>query len=202
MSFLGKLLFGQSGAGPAIGLFNKLSMQQGQMLNRAVGFQQLGLNALQGGFDQARTGIKQSSGAAKQESRDIAAQALGSASNSAVGRGLFNTSTFDAANRGIGSDLMRSLAHIDAMTSQNLGQLQTAQAGSLAAGYGRMGDLFSQFGQSQNQLGSSLLPYVGQGSQGILGPLLNMGGMALGMGAFGGAPSGGFDPWASSQRRL
>jgi len=174
------LLLGTSGAGPAINLFNKLSQQQQQMLNRAVGFQQLGMNSLQRGFDSSRTAAKQASGVAKQESRDIATQALVGAQNSAVSRGLFNTSTFDAANRGIGADLMRHLASIDAMTSQQLGGIDAAQAGSMAAGYGQMGNLFSQFGQNQAQMGMGLMGIVGQPTQGILGPLLNMGGMALG----------------------
>lgn len=181
---VGNLLFGQSGAGPAINLFNKLSQQQQQMLNRSVGFQQLGINALQRGYGQARAGVNQASGAAKQESRDIATAALGSAQNSAVSRGLFNTSTYDAVNRGIGSDLMRHLASIDAMTGQQLGALDTAQAGGLAAGYGQMGNLFQQFGAQQTALGGGLMGIVGQPTPGILGPLLQGAGMGLGMGAF------------------
>lgn len=188
---LGNLLFGQSGAGPSLALFNKLSMQQQQMLNKAVGFQQLGINGLQGGFDQARTATTQASGVAKQQSRDIATSALGAAQNSAVSRGLGNTSTFDAVNRGIGSDLMRHLAGIDAMTSQQLGGLDIQQAGAKAAAYGQMGNLYSQFGQSQNALGSQLMGIVGQNRPGILGPLLSMAGMAMGAGGGGGGGYGG-----------
>lgn len=179
---LGGLLMGQSGAGPAINLFNKLSLQQQQMMNKSAGFQQLGINALQRGYGQARTAATQAGGQAKQESRDIATQALGGAQNSAVSRGLFNTSTFDAASRGIGSDLMRHLASIDAMTSQQLGNIDMAQAGGLAAGYGQMGSLFGQYAQQQNQMGMGLMGVVGQPTQGILGPLLQMGGMAMGGG--------------------
>lgn len=176
------LLLGTSGVGPSINLFNKLSAQQQQMLNRAVGLQQLGINGLQGGFDKARTAATQAAGAAKQQSRDMATQALGATKNSAIGRGLFNTSTFDAANRGIGSDLMRHLASIDAMTSQQLGALDTAQAGAQAAGYGQMGNLYTQFGQNQAALAGPLFGAIGQGTPGILGPLLGMGGMAIAMG--------------------
>jgi len=179
---LGGLLMGQSGAGAQMGLFNKLSAQQQQMLNKAVGFQQLGMNGIQGGFDQARTGVKQASGVAKQQSRDIATSALGATQNSAVGRGLMNTSTFDAANRGIGSDLMRHLASIDAMTSGQLGQLDTQQAGAMAAGYSQLGNLYTQFGQNQNALAQPLMQTLGQGTPGLLGPLLQIGGMAMGMG--------------------
>lgn len=189
--FLGNLLFGQSGAGPAINLFNKLSMQQQQMLNKSVGFQQLGINGLQQGFQGARTAATQASGVAKQESRDIATQALGSASNSAVSRGLYNTSTFDAASRGIGADLMRHLASIDAMTSQQLGQIDMSQAGSMAAGYGQMGNLYQQFAQQQNQMGMGLMGIVGQQQQGILGPLLGAAGTYFGLQGMGGGGGGG-----------
>lgn len=174
------LMLGTSGVGPSLALFNKLSAQQQMMLNKAVGYQQLGMNGLATGFNQARTATQQQAGVAKQQSRDIATQALGSAQGSAVSRGLTNTSTFDAANRGIGSDLMRHLASIDAMTSQQLGQIDMSQAVAMAAGYGQMGNLFTQFGQNQNALAAPLFGVMGQGTPGILGPLLQVGGMMAG----------------------
>lgn len=182
---LGHLLFGQSGAGASINLFNKLSMQQQQMLNQAVGFQQLGINQLGGAFDQASKAATQQAGAAKQESRDIATSALGASQNSAIGRGLFNTSTFDAVNRGIGSDLMRHLSMIDAMAGQQQGQIAMARGNALNQAYGQMGGLYSAFGQNQAALAQPLFGVVGQGQPGILGPLIGAAGTYFGLQSHG-----------------
>lgn len=188
-------LFGAKQTGPnfsqAINLFNTLSLQQQQMLNKAVAFNQLGINKLSGAFDRARTGVKQSAGVSKQGVREQSTQALAGAQNSAVSRGLYNTSTFDAASRGIGSDLAKHLAWIDSQESNALGQLDTAQAGAEAAGYGHLGSLFSQFGANQAALAGPLFQgMVGAGAKGGS----KGGGLGDVLGAVGGIASIFSDP--------
>ena len=198
--FLGDLLFGKSGIGPSINLFNKLSLQQQQMLNKAVGFQQLGLNQIGGAYGQARAAVQQSKGAAKTEARDAGTQAYGATANSAVSRGLTNTSSLDAANRGIGSDLAKHMAWIDAQAGQALGSLDIAQAGQLNQGYGQMGNLYTMFGQQNAAMAGPLMQQLAQGQPGILGPLLGAAGTYFGMqgmGGGGGAAAGGISPGAA-----
>jgi hypothetical protein len=190
-SDLGGTLMGQSGIGPSISLFNKLSLQQQQMLNKALGMQQLGINQIQGGFDAARKGVNQAKGAAKTEAKDSGAQAYGAAANSAVSRGLTNTSSLDAVNRGIGSDLAKHMAWIDAQAGQQLGALDVGQAQALNQGYGQMGQLYSQFGQQNAALAGPLMQQLAQGQPGILGPLLGAAGTYFGLAGMGGGAGAG-----------
>ncbi len=171
-------LFGKSGLGPSINLFNRLSLQQQQMLNNAVGLGQLGINKVGASFDKARVGVQQAKGAAKTEARDVATQAAGAASNAAVSRGITNTSTVPAISRGIGSDLAKHIAWIDAKSAEALGGLDVAEGQATSAGYNNLGQLFTQFGQSNAMLASPIMQQLAQGQPGILGPLLNFGGMA------------------------
>lgn len=173
------VLFGQSGVGPSIKLFNQLSLQQSQMLNNALGLQSLGLNRVGASFDKARTGINQAKGVAQTEAKDMATQAAGAASNSNVSRGITNTSTVPAISRGIGSDLAKHLAWIDANASQALGGLDVAQGQALNQGYQNMGQLFTQFGQNNAALAGPLMAQIAAGQPGILGPLLNAGATGL-----------------------
>lgn len=178
---VGKVLFGQSGVGPSINLFNKLSLQQQQMLNNAVGLGQLGINQIQGGFDKARTAVTQAKGVATTDAKDAATQAYGATANSAVSRGLTNTSTLDAANRGVGSDLAKHIAWIDANAGQQTGALDIGQANAMNQGYQGLGQLYTQFGQNNAALAGPLMAQIGQGQPGILGPLLQTGGMMAAM---------------------
>lgn len=183
-------LFGPKQTGPnfgqAINLFNTLSQQQHQMLNKAVAFNQLGINKIAGGFGTAKTGVKQAAGATRQAARDQAQKSMASAQSSAISRGIYNTSTFDAANRGIGSDLAKHLAWIDAQESGTIGGLETAQAGAEASGYAHIGQLFNQFGANQAAMAGPLFQGMTQaGAQGTK----KGGGLGDILGAIGGIAS-------------
>lgn len=167
------------GLKPSYSLFNKISQQQQFANNKAAGYQTLGLNALARGFGNARTGVKQGSGVAKGEARDVAEQQQGAVQNSLVGRGLYGTNALESASRGIGSDLAKHLAWIDASTSDALGGIDMAEASALNQGYGGLASLATGFGEQQTALGGMLFPTLGN-QQGLLGPLLGVAGKAIG----------------------
>lgn len=179
---LNKLLFGTSGAGPSVNLFNQLSLQQQQMLNQALGLAQVGYGQIAGGFAGARSAAKQAKGEAKADVRSAATQTGAAVTNSAVSRGTSGVSTSEAALRGVGSDLARHLAWIDTRAGDVLGDIDIQEAMAKMQGLNLQGNLFTQFGAQNADLARSLFPVVGQGSPGILGPVLGAAGMAGGFG--------------------
>lgn len=174
---LQSLLLGP-GLGPTYAHFNKISALQQFQANKANAYQTMGLNALARGFGKAKTAVSQGAGVAKQSVQDVAQKTGAAAQENRIGRGLYGTNALESANRGIGSDLAKHLAWIDAQAGEALGGLETEEASAMAHGYGGLASLAQGFGEQQTALGASLFPYLQQ--QGLLGPLLGIGGQILG----------------------
>lgn len=160
---LGGLLGGLfAGKGPnldaATGLYNQLAQNQQQNYIKAQGFQNLGLQALMQGYGTAAKGISAGASSAKMDANAVGQQAQAANQQSAVNRGVYNTSTFDMGSRGISSDLARHLAAIDTATQQAQGQLETQKAGAVANSYAGMAGLASN---SSNQQASLFGPMAG-----------------------------------------
>jgi hypothetical protein len=105
-----------------------------------------GESALLGGFSQAQRQIAGGGTAARQTLRTGAAQSSAAMQQSMAGRGLYGTTAFDNAQRGISSDLSRSLAGVDEAISQRLAGLSMQRGQSLAGFYSQATS------QRQNQM--------------------------------------------------
>lgn len=191
-SGLGGLLGGiAAGPGPnidaAVNLYNQLSAGQQAQYLKAQGFQNLGLQALMRGFGTAQKGIQAGASSSKMDLNAQGQQAQAANQQSAINRGVYNTSTFDMGARGISSDLARHMAAIDAQTQQALGGLETQKAGAIAGSYAGMAGLASNLSNQQAALWGPMAGLYGdmfkaqtQGHQQAAG----------GLGALGGALGG------------
>lgn len=164
---LGGLLGGLlAGKGPnldaATSLYNQLAQSQQQNYIKAQGFQNLGLQALMKGYGTASKGIAAGGASAKTDARAVGDQAQAANQQSAINRGVYNTSTFDMGSRGISSDLARHLAAIDAATQQAQGGLEMQKAGAVANSYAGMAGLASNSSNQQANLFGPMAGLYGQ----------------------------------------
>lgn len=170
---------------PATSLFNQVSQGQAQQNIKAQGFQNLGLQALMQGFDKAGKGIQAGASSAKMDANAAGQQAQAANQQSAINRGVYNTSVYDMGSRGVSSDLARHLASIDAATQQAMGQLETQKAGAIAGSYAGSAGLASNLSAQQTALANPMFGSYGQffGAQannhGAFGGLMSLLGGAL-----------------------
>jgi hypothetical protein len=153
---------------------------------KAMAFQNAGLQAIKGSYATAKQGVTSGASSAKMELGAQGQQAQAANQQSAMNRGVYNTSTFDMGARGISSDLARHLAMIDASTQQTLGQLDVGQGQATAQGYAGLAGLASNLSNQQTQLAGPMFGLYGDlfkaqsQNHGLAGGLLGLAGAAIG----------------------
>ena len=183
-------------------IFKQLQNQQSGQYAQALQYQKQLLKTIQGGYGQALGTLGQYGASSKQAALDRGTQQTGAAQSSLVGRGLFNTTTLDNAQRGINSDTQRALGAIDQTVAGMRSGLEVGKAGAEAQAYGGLSGLFQNHSAAQTQLGEALVQALIAGRKqkhhsglgGFLGGLLGFvgsGGNPLGglAGLFGGGGS-------------
>jgi hypothetical protein len=143
-------------------LFNQLSQGQQQQYLKAQGFQNLGLQSLMKGYGAASKGIAAGASSSKMDANAVGQQAQAANQQSAINRGVYNTSTFDMGSRGISSDLARHLASIDAATQQAQGALDVSKANAIAGSYAGSAGLASNLSNQQASLFGPMAGAYGQ----------------------------------------
>ncbi len=88
---------------------------------------------------------------AKREAEQTSNAAMGAGDDSAIGRGLYNSSYLDTMHRGILSDLNQTKAGIDEQTAAQMAGILQGKAGAITQlGLGHAGSINQyQFGQGQ-----------------------------------------------------
>jgi hypothetical protein len=119
-------------------------MQALQAQNYALALQQArgGLASINQGYDKAINAAGVGGAQAKRDVLNMQKANLGAASQSAINRGLYNSSTLDTANRGVYSDAMRQMSDVNNALAQNMSNLQMARANALFGAKSNIANLF------------------------------------------------------------
>ena len=105
------------------------------------------------GFDQAKQNLSLAGSTARQTLRTEAQQTGARMQQSMMSRGLYGTTAFDNAQRGISSDLSRSLASVDENIGQMMAGLATQRGMATAQAQQNLGQFYSQAtSQRQSQV--------------------------------------------------
>jgi hypothetical protein len=138
-----------------LGIYQNLGQQQLGMMGTAIGQGQAAKQAITQGYGNA---IAKVAGAGQSAKSDVLANQTGQlagAQQSLVSRGLGNTTTLDAAGRGIHYDTNRSLAAIDEAIGQMRAGLEVGRGQALAGAEQNIGNLWQGFNAANQKLGLS-----------------------------------------------
>jgi hypothetical protein len=182
-------------------LFAQGKKDQDWMYGQARQQQEMILPTLQKGFASANKFADMYGRSARQGAYDQSKQLSGQMQQSMTQRGLYNTTAFDNASRGISSDLSRTLIGIDESVAGMRGQLAQAQASAEAGAYGAMSGFYQNWASANTGL---LAAQAGtqanvqfQDPNAWAGSLTQLGGTLLGYGIkYGGG--GGYDNGTSA----
>ena len=133
-------------------LFAQAKKDQDWMYGQARQQQAMVLPTLQKGFASANKFADMYGRSAKQGAYDQSKQLSGQMQQSMTQRGLYNTTAFDNASRGISSDLSRTLMGIDESVAGMKGQLAQAQAATEAGAYGAMSGFYQNYAGANTAL--------------------------------------------------
>jgi hypothetical protein len=133
-------------------LFAQAKKDQDWMYGQARQQQAMVLPTLQKGFASANKFADMYGRSARQGAYDQSKQMSGAMQQSMTQRGLYNTTAFDNASRGISSDLSRTLMGIDESVAGMKGQLAQAQASAEAGAYGAMSGFYQNYAGANTAL--------------------------------------------------
>lgn len=144
-----------------------------------------GLNAIKPAYAAARGNVQVGKANSIQNAVDRGAQTQANAQQSLVGRGLYNSTVYDNATRGISSQVTRDIADVEQSYAQLLAQLDigegqaTTQAQQFMSGtYGQQAQGVTGLKLGQAQIQASLYEDPDQ----WLNDLLGIAGTAVGVG--------------------
>ena len=111
------------------------------------------IGSIGAGFQEAKQNLSMAGSTARQGLRTGAAQTGARMQQSMVSRGLYGTTAYDNAQRGISSDLSRSLASVDENIGQMMSGLATQRGMATAQAQQNLGQFYGQAtSQRQNQV--------------------------------------------------
>lgn len=180
-------LYGKDYSGEQKALWNKaigsLSAPHGAAqvsLSRA-------LASINKGYSNAESAITQQGAVATKALLDREKQNLASAKQSAMNRGIYSSTVYDAMNRGVNADTNSALADLNAQLALLGSNVRIGQGQAQAGAYGQMAGLEQNYMQMLASLGAGKAANVEQGYQGgYMDDILGMLGMGFGSGGFGG----------------
>ena len=141
----------------ALGLWGELQGQQGTAYDAAGGYLKQGLGSINKGYGSAYKGLAGAGQTAKTNILQQGKQQLAGSQQSLASRGLYNTTAFDAAQRGIHADTSRALASVDESIGNMLANLQIGQGQAQAGAYGALSGLEqSRYGSLANLYGGKI----------------------------------------------
>lgn len=170
-------------------LYGKAKKEQGWLYGQAMQQQKAVLPTIQKGYAKANKFAEMYGQTAKQSAYDQSKQAGSAMQQSMMQRGLYNTTLFDNAQRGISSDLSRTLMSIDESVAGMKGQLATSQAAAEAGAYGGMSGFYQNYAAANTGLLGAMAGSVGnlqyQDPNAWAGSLAGIGGTLMGFGMMG-----------------
>lgn len=182
---------GKKQYGQMMSVYQKAQSNQALQFARAQGEQKKALGAIKTGFGAARANTGQVFRQARVGAQELGQQGLAASQQGMVDRGLYNTTVFDNAQRGVNADITRSLAEIDAAYAQGIAGLDVGEGQAVAGVHQGMAGLY----QNQSAQSTALSGDIAQAIANVqyedpnawLKQLLGIGGMAAGF-AIGGPP--------------
>ena len=135
-----------------MGLYKQAQGKQDWLYGQAMQQQQQILPTLQKGYAKANKFAEMYGKSARQSAFDQSKQAGGAMQQSMMQRGLYNTTAFDNAQRGISADLSRTLMGIDESVAGMKGQLATQQAAAEAGAMGAMSGFYQNYAGANTAL--------------------------------------------------
>ena len=172
-------------------LYGQAKKDQDWLYGAARQQQAMVLPTLQKGFEKANKFADMYGKSAKQGAYDQSKQMGSAMQQSMTQRGLYNTTAFDNAQRGISSDLSRTLMGIDESVAGMKGQLASQQAAAEAGAYGAMSGFYQNYAGANTQLLGAQAGAMGnvqfQDPNAWAGSLTQLGGTLLGYGMTYGA---------------
>jgi uncharacterized protein YcgL (UPF0745 family) len=172
-------------------LYGQAKKDQDWLYGAARQQQAMVLPTLQKGFEKANKFADMYGKTAKQGAYDQSKQMGSAMQQSMTQRGLYNTTAFDNAQRGISSDLSRTLMGIDESVAGMKGQLASQQAAAEAGAYGAMSGFYQNYAGANTQLLGAQAGAMGnvqfQDPNAWAGSLTQLGGTLLGYGMTYGA---------------
>jgi hypothetical protein len=172
-------------------LYGKAKNEQGWLYGQALQQQKAMLPTIQKGYAKANKFAEMYGQTARQGAMDQSKQAGSAMQQSMMQRGLYNTTAFDNASRGISADLTRTLMGIDESVAGMKGQLATSQAQAEAGAMGAMSGFYQNYASANTNLLGSMAGAVGnvqyQDPNAWLGSLTGLGGTLMGYGMTYGA---------------
>lgn len=201
---LGGALFGKEDPGKAqfkqmMKLYGKAKKEQGWLYGQALQQQKAVLPTIQKGYAKANKFAEMYGQTARQGAMDQSKQAGSAMQQSMTQRGLYNTTAFDNASRGISADLTRTLMGIDESVAGMKGQLATSQAQAETGAMGAMSGFYQNYASANTNLLGSMAGAVGnvqyQDPNAWLGSLTGLGGTLMGYGMTYGANKGSNIPY-------
>jgi hypothetical protein len=180
-------------------LYGKAKTEQGWLYGQALQQQKAMLPTIQKGYAKANKFAEMYGQTARQGAMDQSKQAGSAMQQSMMQRGLYNTTAFDNASRGISADLTRTLMGIDESVAGMKGQLATSQAQAEAGAMGAMSGFYQNYASANTNLLGSMAGAVGnvqyQDPNAWLGSLTGLGGTLMGYGMTYGANKGSNIPY-------
>ena len=180
-------------------LYGKAKNEQGWLYGQALQQQKAMLPTIQKGYAKANKFADMYGQTARQGAMDQSKQAGSAMQQSMMQRGLYNTTAFDNASRGISADLTRTLMGIDESVAGMKGQLATSQAQAEAGAMGAMSGFYQNYASANTNLLGSMAGAVGnvqyQDPNAWLGSLTGLGGTLMGYGMTYGANKGSNIPY-------
>lgn len=135
----------------ALGQSHTLEGLLGQQYGVAGGYLQNALKSINTGYSGARASLGTAGQTAKTDILRQGDQQLAGAQQSLTSRGLYNTTAFDAASRGIHADTSRAFSTVDENIASMLANLQVGEGQAQAGAYGALSGLAQgQYGAQAN----------------------------------------------------
>jgi hypothetical protein len=137
----------------AMGIYGDFMKDPNYSPLRGESMFQNAIGSIGAGFQEAKQNLSMAGSTARQGLRTGAAQTGARMQQSMVSRGLYGTTAYDNAQRGISSDLSRSLASVDENIGQMMAGLATQRGMATAQAQQNLGQFYSQAtSQRQNQV--------------------------------------------------
>jgi hypothetical protein len=120
---------------------------------RGAGMFESAIGSIGTGFEEAKGNLSLAGTTARQGLQTRAAQTGSRMQQSMMSRGLYGTTAYDNAQRGISSDLSRSLASVDESIGQMMAGISAQRGMATAQAQQNLGQFYSQaISQRQNQV--------------------------------------------------
>lgn len=158
-----KLIHGQSYEDKYKGIGDQLSGMHGS----AKASLYKALAAIQSSYGGAQNALNMQGGVATKQLLDREQRSLASSQQSMVSRGLYDSTAFDASQRGIAADTNSGLAELNAQLAQIGSNLKISEGQDIAGAYGNLANLDQNYQQLLLQLGLNT-EYGEQGGMGGL----------------------------------